>query len=96
MEELSKQKKKELMRKWKAEQSKKYILNKTSVRKLFAFLKKELSTEPCDHSLKKTETWIDAHCPPEKKESIIREITEMGGFCDCEVLLNCYERYELE
>ena len=24
------------------------------------------------------------------------EIQSMGGFCDCEVLLNCYEDYELE
>ena len=36
------------------------------------------------------------HCPPEKKAGILDEIKEMGGYCDCEVLLNCYERYELE
>ena len=49
-----------------------------------------------DDSLKRTEQWIDAHCPPEKKEGIIQELHDMGGFCDCEVLMNCYERYELE
>ena len=93
---LSKQQKKELLQKWKAEQNKKYILNKASVKRLFSFLRKELSKEPCDHSLRRTEQWIDAHCPPEKKEGIIQELKDMGGFCDCEVLMNCYERYELE
>ena len=52
MTELSKQQKKELLHKWKAEQNKKYLLNKSSVRKLFSYLKKELSKEPCDHSLR--------------------------------------------
>ena len=96
MGDLTKEQKKELLKKWKADQNRKYVLNKASVKRLFASLRKELSAEPCDHSLKKTEQWIDAHCPPEKKESILREIAEMGGHCDCEVLLNCYERYELE
>lgn len=96
MGELSKQQKKDLLKQWKTEQNKKYILNQSSVKKLFSYLKKELLIEPCDHSLRKTEKWIDEHCPPEKKGPIIQELNDMGGFCDCEVLLNCYERYELE
>ena len=31
-----------------------------------------------------------------KLEPILQEMRDMGGFCDCEVLLNCYERYEIE
>lgn len=93
--ELSKQEKKDLLKKWKAEQDKKYCLSKAKVRQLFRFLEKQLRTTPCDHSLRHTEQWICEHCPPEKKESILHEIREMGGFCDCEVLLNCYERYNL-
>ena len=96
MAELTKEQKKELLRNWRAEQKKKYPLNKTNARRLFSHLRKELSKLPCDHTLKHTEQWIDAHCPPEKKEGILEEIREMGGYCDCEVLLNCYERYELE
>ena len=46
--------------------------------------------------MRRTEAWLDAHCPPEKKEGILAEMRDMGGYCDCEVLLNCYERYELE
>ena len=94
--ELSKQEKKELLKRWKAEQNKKYLLNKTKVRQLFRFLQKELKKEPCDHTLKKTAQWVGAHCPPDKLEPILQEMRDMGGFCDCEVLLNCYERYEIE
>ena len=95
MGDLTKEQKKELLRKWKAEQNKRYVLRKTNVKKLFRFLSSELAEDPCDHTLRRTEAWIDAHCPPEKKESILQEINEMGGYCDCEVLLNCYERYDL-
>ena len=34
--------------------------------------------------------------PPAQKDTILQEIWEMGGCCDCEVLLNCYEEYETE
>ena len=49
---------------------------------------KELNKEPCDHTLKKTAQWLGEHCPPEKLEPILQEMRDMGGFCDCEVLLN--------
>ncbi len=31
----------------------------------------------------------------EKIESVITEMKEMGGYCDCEVLLNCYEKFDI-
>lgn len=31
----------------------------------------------------------------EKIESVIAEMTEMGGYCNCEVLMNCYEKYDI-
>lgn len=34
--------------------------------------------------------------PSELYESAFNEIHSMGGFYDCEVLMNCYEGYELE
>ena len=96
MADLTREQKKELLRKWRADQNKKYLLSKTNARKLFRYLNKELEKEPCDHTARRTETWLDAHCPPEKKEGILAEMRGMGGCCDCEVLLNCYERYEIE
>lgn len=34
--------------------------------------------------------------PQEQHEAVLAEIEEMGGYCDCEVLMNCYEEYEEE
>ena len=96
MADLTKEQKKAMLRKWRAEQNRKYLLSKTNVRKLFRYLNRELEQEPCDHTARRTEAWLDAHCPPEKKGGILAEMRDMGGYCDCEVLLNCYERYELE
>lgn len=31
----------------------------------------------------------------EKIESVIAEMKEMSDYCDCEVLLNCYEKYDI-
>lgn len=31
----------------------------------------------------------------EKVKSVIAEMKEMWGYCDCEVLLNCYEKYDI-
>lgn len=94
MAELSKEEKKAMMKKWKAEQKKKYILSKTQVKKLFTFLEKELGQEPCNHTMCHTEKWIKDNCKGKEKD-IIREMQEMGGYCDCEVLMNCYERYDI-
>ena len=32
--------------------------------------------------------------PQDQQEAVLAEIEEMGGYCDCEVLMNCYEDYE--
>ncbi len=34
--------------------------------------------------------------PEEKRAAVLAEIREMGGYCDCEVLMNCYEKYDIE
>ena len=95
MEVLSKEEKRALLKKWKADQNKKYVLSKTRVRKLFGFLEKKLEEEPCDHTLRFTTEWIQNNCKPEQKEAILQELRDMGGYCDCEVLANCYEKYDL-
>ena len=96
MSELSKEEKKALLKKWKAAQNKKYILSKTKERSLFRYLEVQLLKTACDNTLHFTEQWLENNLPPEKIESVIAEIHEMGGYCDCEVLLNCYEKYDIE
>ncbi|MBD5135351.1 MAG: DUF2695 domain-containing protein [Lachnospiraceae bacterium] len=95
MAELSKEEKKALMRKWKDTQYKKYILSKTKVKKLFCYLEIQLENTPCNHTLHYTEQWLKDNLPQEKVKSVIAEMKEMGGYCDCEVLLNCYEKYDI-
>lgn len=95
MAELSKEEKKALMNKWKAAQNKKYILSKAKTQKLFHYLEIQLENTPCDHTLCHTEQWLKENLPPEKIHGVIAEMKEMGGFCDCEILLNCYEKYDI-
>lgn len=43
-----------------------------------------------------TKQWLKNNQPQDKIEDILNEMEEMGGYCDCEVLLNCYEDYDIE
>ena len=95
MAELSKDEKKALMNKWKDGQNKKYILSKTKTQKMFRFLETQLEDIPCNHTLCYTEQWLKDNLSEEKVKSVITEMKEMGGYCDCEVLLNCYEKYDM-
>lgn len=95
MSDMSKEEKKALMKKWKAAQNKKYILSKARAQKLFRYLETELENTPCNHTLCYTEQWLKDNLPQEKIDSVIIEMKEMGGYCDCEVLLNCYEKYDI-
>jgi hypothetical protein len=36
------------------------------------------------------------HLPEDQHEAILAEMEEMGGYCDCEVVFNCYEDYQDE
>lgn len=92
---LSKEKKSALKKAWKAEQSKDYILTEENVRKLFECLEEQLHISCCNHTLRHTEQWLKENISQEMIEGVITEITDMGGYCDCEVLLNCYEDYDV-
>ncbi len=78
----------------KAEEGK--VLNRDQVEQLFSYVDGRLSKVGCDHTLHFTEAWLKETLPPEVFEAAMEEIQNMGGFCDCEVLMNCYEDYELE
>ena len=93
MTNLSKEEKKALKRKYKKSQEKSYILDKTNVEKLFEYLEEKLEVESCNETLFHTMKWLENNVSPDKIESIIEELEEQGGYCDCEVLFNCYEIY---
>ncbi len=86
--------KKEMLKKWKETQKPEYILNETKAEELFEHLENQLETAPCDGTLRHTEQWLKENFK-EKQDEIIEEIKEMGGYCDCEVVLNCYEEYDI-
>jgi hypothetical protein len=73
-----------------------YILSEENVQKLFAYLEEQLDACGCDHTLRSTEQWLKDNISAELHENVIAEINDMGGYCDCEVLLNCYEDYDIE
>lgn len=93
---MTKEEKKALMQQWKKQQNKKYVLSKTRATKLFHFLDKQLEEQACDNTLHFTRQWLSENVPQEKHNAILSEIEEMGGHCDCEVLMNCYEKYDIE
>ena len=94
---LSKEEKKALLKAYNEKQNKKYLLSKRDVKSLFSYLSKQLSTNECDHTLKHTCAWLAKKFEDEStRQQVLNEIQEEGGYCDCEVLLNCYERYDLD
>ena len=96
MSELSRADKKALAKAWKETQRKDYLLTEDNVQELFEYLEKQLDDSCCDHTLRHTEQWLKDNLSSEKAEKAIAEIREQGGYCDCEVLLNCYEEYDID
>ena len=93
---LSKEEKKAMLKAYKEKQNKKYILKKREAKSLFGYITKQLSKSDCDHSLRYTQEWLEEKYDEKTRELVIGEIQEDGGYCDCEVLMNCYERYEID
>ena len=92
---LSKAEKNALKKECKAAQRKDYILTEENVQELFEYLEEQLDNTGCDHTLSHTEQWLKDNISQAMIESVTAEITDMGGYCDCEVLLNCYEDYDI-
>ena len=86
----------DLSKKQKEANDKKYILSEKEVQNLFAYLEELLDNSCCDHTLRYTEMWLKENISPKIFESVIKEIIDMGGYCDCEVLFNCYEDYDID
>jgi len=94
---LSKEEKKALLKAYEEKLNKKYLLTKKDANSLFSYISKQLSESCCDHTLRHTEVWLAKKFEDENiRRQALNEIREDGGYCDCEVLLNCYETYELD
>lgn len=72
-----------------------HILTANQAAALFAHLEIRLHDEGCNHSHRFTQEWLDEHVDFMQHDAILNEIEDMGGYCDCAVLQNCYVDYEL-
>ncbi len=70
-----------------------YLLSLEQVASLFEYLEEQLDECGCDHSNKHTQKWLDMNISESDRKAVLSEIEDMGGYCDCEVLMNCYEEY---
>ena len=73
-----------------------YILSVEQVAALYEYVEERLEENGCDHSKRHTLKWLEENIPADQREAVVAEIEDMGGFCDCEVLMNCYEEYDKE
>lgn len=92
---LSKEEKKAMIKNWKETQRRDYILTKAEAEKLLNYPDNILENTPCDNTLRFTKEWLQHNFPAGKIEGILAEMRAMGCYCDCEVLMNCYEEYDL-
>lgn len=46
-----------------------------------------LKQDPCDHSLRHTQAWLDSQ-GTQSTEKVLKSLRSLGGCCDCEVLFN--------
>lgn len=80
---------------YKAQQKQEHILTADQAASLFEYVDIRLHDCGCNHTHRFTQEWLDQHVDFMLHERILSEMEDMGGYCDCEVLLNCYEDYEL-
>lgn len=54
---------------------------------LVDFVDARVSAEGCDHTLRFTERWATGHHV--SWDRLAEGLEEFGGYCDCEVVMNC-------
>ena len=91
MDDRSKMMKMEYMK----QQKRDHLLTANQAAALFAYLEIRLQDEGCNHTHRFTQAWLNENIGFMQHDAILTELEDMGGYCDCEVLANCYEDYEL-
>ena len=72
-----------------------HILSENEAASLLQYVELKLQYHTCKHNHRFTQEWLDAHVDFMKHDAILNELENRGGYCDCEVVANCYEDYEL-
>ena len=80
---------------YRKQQPKAHLLTANEADSLMKYVDIRLHDQGCNHTHRFTQEWLDAHIDFMRHDTILNELEDMGGYCDCEVVLNCYEDYEL-
>ena len=92
---MEKDRRKELLKQWKESQKKTYLLNREQAESPLEFVDEQVGEHDCDDTLRFTQQWLNENIPAEQHAAVIEELVSMGGYCDCEVMYNCYEDYDV-
>lgn len=72
-----------------------HILSANDAASLMKYVEIRVHEEGCNHTHRFCQAWLDEHVSFVHHHAIMNELEDMGGYCDCEVLQNCYEDYKL-
>ena len=84
-----------MKREYRKQQRLEHILSENEAASLLQYVELKLQYHTCKHNHRFTQEWLDAHVDFMKHDAILNELEDMGGYCDYEVVANCYEDYEL-
>lgn len=62
-------------------------MNREQLTALVEFVDGLVISEGCDHTLRHTQSWVEVH--DLSWSPIAGGLAELGGYCDCEVVMNC-------
>ncbi len=54
---------------------------------LIGFVDERVVADGCDHTTRFAEQWAGRHSVP--WEQLAEALAEFGGYCDCEIVMNC-------
>ena len=80
---------------YKKQQRRDHILSENEAASLLQYVELKLQYHACKHNHRFTHEWLEKNADFMQHEAILNELEDMGGYCDCEVVANCYEDYEL-
>jgi hypothetical protein len=93
---MDKNRKKLLLAQWRQENKRHLELGREEAEAMLMYVDECIAEQGCDHTLRFTASWMNEHIPHERHEKIYAEIEDMGGYCDCEMVCNCYEDYDID
>ncbi len=93
---MEKERKKQLKAQWKQANRRCFELGREEAERLLRYVDGWIAECGCDNTLRFTRAWISENISFDRHERIYAEIEQMGGGCDCEVVYNCYEEYDIE